>query len=72
MLDGVLQMCIDFGKIGYDGVVLLKGEIYCYIFIVYVLDIECIDVDEGVSGVMVGFNVYFYFLVSVLIIVMFS
>lgn len=72
MLDGVLQTRIDFGKIGYDGVVSSKGEIYRYIFIVYALDIERIDVDEGVSGAMVGFNVYFYFLVSVSIIAMFS
>lgn len=65
-------MCIDFGKVGYGGVVLFKGEMYCYIFMVYVLDVECFDVDEDVSGVMVGFNVYFYLFVSVLIMVMFS
>ena len=59
MPDGVLQTRTDFGKTGYDGAAPPKGETHRYIFTVHALDIERIDVDEGASGAMVGFNVHF-------------
>ena len=62
MPDGVLQTRTDFGKTGYDR----------YIFTVHALDIERIDVDEGASGAMVGFNVHFHSLASASITAMFS
>ena len=39
---------------------------------VHALDIERIDVDEGASGAMVGFNVHFHSLASASITAMFS
>ncbi|MGU0160736.1 kinase inhibitor [Escherichia coli] len=60
MPDGVLQTRTDFGKTGYDGAAPPKGETHRYIFTVHALDIERIDVDEGASGAMVGFNVHFH------------
>ncbi|MGQ7176751.1 kinase inhibitor, partial [Escherichia coli] len=72
MPDGVLQTRTDFGKTGYDGAAPPKGETHRYIFTVHALDIERIDVDEGASGAMVGFNVHFHSLASASITAMFS
>ena len=72
MPDGVLQTRTDFGKTGYDGAAPPKGETHRYIFTVHALDVERIDVDEGASGAMVGFNVHFHSLASASITAMFS
>ena len=64
MPDGVLQTRTDFGKAGYGGAAPPKGETHRYIFTVHALDVERIDVDEGASGAMVGFNVHFHSLAS--------
>ncbi|MFP1527994.1 YbhB/YbcL family Raf kinase inhibitor-like protein [Escherichia coli] len=50
-----------------------KGDkTHRYIFTVHALDVERIDVDEGASGAMVGFNVHFHSLASASITAMFS
>lgn len=72
MPDGVLQTRTDFGKAGYGGAAPPKGETHRYIFTVHALDVERIDVDEGASGAMVGFNVHFHSLASASITAMFS
>ena len=43
-----------------------------WVFTFHALDIERIDVDEGASGAMVGFNVHFHSLASASITAMFS
>ena len=70
--DGVIQTRTDFGKAGYGGAAPPKGETHSYIFTVHALDVERIDVDEGASGAMVGFNVHFHSLASASITAMFS
>ncbi|XNM70169.1 kinase inhibitor [Escherichia coli] len=57
---GALQTRTDFGKAGYGGAAPPKGETHRYIFTVHAMDVESIDVDEGASGAMVGFNVHFH------------
>ena len=49
-----------------------KGETHRYIFTVHALDVEKIEVDEGASGAMVGFNVHFHSLESASITAMYS
>lgn len=61
-----------FNGMGYDGAAPPKGETHRYIFTVHALDVERIDVDEGASGAMVGFNVHFHSLASASITAMFS
>ncbi len=58
--EGAIQTRTDFGKAGYGGAAPPKGETHRYIFTVHALDVEKIDVDEGASGAMVGFNVHFH------------
>ena len=57
--EGAIQTRTDFGKAGYGGAAPPKGETHRYIFTVHALDVERIEVDEGASGAMVGFNVHF-------------
>ncbi|MGB7801138.1 kinase inhibitor [Buttiauxella sp.] len=54
----------DFGQSGYGGAAPPKGESHRYIFTVYALDVEKLDVGETASGAMVGFNVHFHALGS--------
>ncbi|MGX9254838.1 kinase inhibitor [Pantoea ananatis] len=61
---GALQTRTDFGQAGYGGAAPPAGETHCYIFSVHALDVDKIDVDEGSSGAMVGFNVHFHVLAS--------
>ncbi|MEM6159958.1 kinase inhibitor [Erwinia sp. P6884] len=61
---GVVQCRTDFGTSGYGGAAPPKGESHRYIFTVHALDVEQIEVDEGASGAMVGFNVHFHQLAS--------
>jgi Raf kinase inhibitor-like YbhB/YbcL family protein len=58
--EGAIQTRTDFGKAGYGGAAPPKGETHRYIFTVHALDVEKIEVDEGASGAMVGFNVHFH------------
>ena len=69
---GALQTRTDFGKAGYGGAAPPKGETHRYIFTVLEMDVEIIDVDEGASGAMVGFNVHFHSLGSASITALFS
>ena len=48
------------------------GETHRYIFTVHALDVDKIEVDEGASGAMVGFNVHFHSLGSASITAMYS
>lgn len=59
-----IQTRTDFGLPGYGGAAPPKGESHRYIFTVHALDVEKIEVDEGASGAMVGFNVHFHSLGS--------
>lgn len=61
---GALQTRTDFGQAGYGGAAPPAGETHRYIFSVHALDVDKIDVDEGSSGAMVGFNVHFHVLAS--------
>lgn len=61
---GALQTRTDFGQAGYGGAAPPAGETHHYIFSVHALDVDKIDVDEGASGAMVGFNVHFHVLAS--------
>lgn len=61
---GALQTRTDFGQAGYGGAAPPAGETHRYIFSVHALDVDKIDVDEGASGAMVGFNVHFHVLAS--------
>ncbi len=69
---GALQTRTDFGKTGYGGAAPPQGESHRYIFTVYALDIEAIEVDAEASGAMVGFNVHFHALASASITVKYS
>ena len=62
--DGAIQTRTDFGKTGYNGAAPPKGESHRYIFTVHALNVDHIEVDEGASGAMVGFNVHFHTLGS--------
>lgn len=61
---GALQTRTDFGQARYGGAAPPKGERHRYIFTVHALDVDSLDVDEGASGAMVGFNVHFHSLGS--------
>lgn len=61
---GAIQTRTDFGQAGYGGAAPPAGETHRYIFSVHALDVDNIDVDEGSSGAMVGFNVHFHVLAS--------
>ena len=69
---GAIQTRTDFGKAGYGGAAPPKGETHRYIFTVHALDVDKIEVDEGASGAMVGFNVHFHSLGSASITAMYS
>ncbi len=62
--EGAIQTRTDFGQNGYGGAAPPQGESHRYIFTVHALDVEKIEVDEGASGAMVGFNVHFHALAS--------
>lgn len=60
MPQDALETRTDFGANGYDGVAPPNGETHRYIFTVYALDVEKLDVDTDASGAMVGFNLHFH------------
>lgn len=54
---GSIQSITDFGKPGYGGACPPPGDKpHRYIFTVYALDIEALQLDQSSSGAMVGFN----------------
>ncbi|WP_345831179.1 kinase inhibitor [Erwinia sp. HDF1-3R] len=57
---GAVQTRTDFGSQGYGGAAPPKGESHRYIFTVYALDVDNLEVDEHASGAMLGFNVHFH------------
>ncbi|MFU9138161.1 kinase inhibitor [Erwinia tasmaniensis] len=57
---GAVHTRTDFGSQGYGGAAPPKGESHRYIFTVYALDVDNIEVDEQASGAMLGFNVHFH------------
>ncbi len=61
---GAVQTRTDFGQAGYGGAAPPEGESHRYIFSVHALDTDALEVDEGASGAMVGFNVHFHVLAS--------
>ncbi len=67
-----LQTRTDFGSAGYGGAAPPNGESHRYQFTVHALDVESIEVDEGSSGALVGFNVHFHSLGSATLTVMFN
>lgn len=69
---GAVQTRTDFGKAGYGGAAPPKGESHRYIFTVYALDVEKLEVDEQASGAMLGFNVHFHQLASASITAIYS
>lgn len=69
---GSVQTRTDFGKAGYGGAAPPKGESHRYVFTVYALDVEKLEVDENASGAMLGFNVHFHQLGSASITAIYS
>ncbi|MBH2869688.1 kinase inhibitor [Serratia marcescens] len=69
---GALQTRTDFGSAGYGGAAPPEGESHRYQFTVHALDVERIEVDEGSSGALVGFNVHFHSLGSATLTVTFN
>lgn len=67
-----IQTRTDFGQNGYGGAAPPQGESHRYIFSVHALDVEKLELDEGASGAMVGFNVHFHALASASITVMYA
>ncbi|PIJ48729.1 kinase inhibitor [Erwinia sp. OLTSP20] len=61
---GCVQTRTDFGSSGYGGAAPPKGESHRYIFTLYALDVEHIEVNEQSSGALLGFNVHFHTLAS--------
>lgn len=57
---GAVQTRTDFGKAGYGGAAPPQGEHHRYIFTVYALDVEQLDVSEESSGAYLGFNIHFH------------
>jgi Raf kinase inhibitor-like YbhB/YbcL family protein len=56
--EGAIQTRTDFGKTGYDGAAPPNSSTHRYVFTVHALKTERIEVDEGSSGALVGFNVF--------------
>ena len=69
---GAVQTRTDFGSSGYGGAAPPKGESHRYIFTVYALDVETLEVDESASGAYLGFNVHFHQLGSASITAIYS
>ncbi|WP_369788734.1 kinase inhibitor [Rouxiella sp. WC2420] len=57
---GAVQTRTDFGKAGYGGAAPPQGEHHRYIFTVYALDVEHLEVSEESSGAYLGFNIHFH------------
>lgn len=57
---GAVQTRTDYGKAGYGGAAPPQGEHHRYIFTVYALDVEQLDVSEESSGAYLGFNLHFH------------
>jgi len=53
--DGAIQSLTDFGAHGYGGACPPEGEVHRYIFTVYALSVEKLDLDENAMPGFVGF-----------------
>lgn len=69
---GAVQTRTDFGSSGYGGAAPPKGESHRYIFTVYAIDVDVLEVNESASGAYLGFNVHFHQLASASITAMYS
>ncbi|WLS77738.1 kinase inhibitor [Erwinia pyri] len=69
---GAVQTRTDFGNSGYGGAAPPKGESHRYIFTVYAIDVDALEVDESASGAYLGFNVHFHQLGSASITAIYS
>src|SRR5262249_40382292 len=56
-LDGGRQTRPDFGQAGYGGPCPPPGKPHRYVFSLYALDIDKMDVPDDASGAFVGFNI---------------
>ena len=54
---GALQVRTDFGAPGYGGPCPPPGKPHRYVFSLYALDIDKMDVPNDASGALVGFNI---------------
>lgn len=61
---GALQTRTDFGEPGYGGAAPPPNRSHRYIFTVYALDVEQIDVTADNSGALIGFHVFQHKLAS--------
>ncbi|HGM8660647.1 TPA: YbhB/YbcL family Raf kinase inhibitor-like protein [Serratia odorifera] len=52
---GATHVRNDYGTASYGGAAAAPGEPHGYIFTIYALDVERIDVNESSSGAMAGF-----------------
>ena len=57
--EGAVQTRTDFGKAGYGGAAPPQGEHHRYIFTVYALGVEQLELSEESSGAYLGFNIHF-------------
>lgn len=69
---GAVHGRTDFGSAAYGGAAPPKGETHRYIFTVYALDTDRLEVDNQSSGALVGFNVHFHQLASASITALFA
>lgn len=70
---GSIQSMTDFGKPGYGGACPPAGDKpHRYIFTVYALDVEKLDLEPSASGAMVGFNLNQHSLAKTQLTVLFS
>ncbi|OON38878.1 kinase inhibitor [Izhakiella australiensis] len=69
---GSVQTRTDFGSSGYGGAAPPKGESHRYVFTVYALDVDHLEVDQQSSGALLGFNVHFHKLDSASITAVYS
>jgi Raf kinase inhibitor-like YbhB/YbcL family protein len=58
---GAVQMRNDFGPLGYGGAAPPAGDRpHRYYFVVHAVDVDALDVNEGTSPAVVGFNLAFH------------
>ncbi len=69
---GAVQTRTDFGKAGYGGAAPPQGENHRYIFTVYALDVDALEVSEESSGAYLGFNIHFHTLAKASLTVIYS
>ncbi len=55
MPEGAVQGRTDFGATGYGGACPPPGQVHRYVFTVYALGVEKLDLDKNASAALVGF-----------------